>query len=95
MTDIPQEQPDCSPEFSVSLSPDITAESNGIHNGVYEERGSTQHPLQFAGQRFGVEHRQQIMLNEAGSVGRSATLLSEPIFEGRERANPEGSSLFD
>ena len=64
--------------------------NNEVHPAVDEQHDTTQCPLELARQRRWVEDRQEVVLNEAGGVDSPTTLLSKPVFEGRERADQAG-----
>ena len=58
----------------------------GDHVGPQNERG--QHELHVARQRFGIDDRQQIVLDEAFRISRLTRTESEPVLQGSQRADP-------
>jgi len=68
--------------------PDATTKSHEVHGGVEEEHEAAQHELKLAREGRGIEHWQEVVLDEARRVGRPATLPAKPVLEGGERADP-------
>ena len=66
------------------------AKHEQVHAAVQEKHEKTEHDLNLSGQPGGVKKGQDVVFNEAGLIPPSSARFPDPLFQGRERADPAG-----